>query len=66
MSNASLLELHLLTAIVLELETAHDVKEDLQEFSTSLLLCTKQLFMKKRVVPTHLMVFMIASTSDAI
>ena len=29
----------------LELETAHDVDKDLQEFRTSLLLYTKQLFM---------------------
>ena len=47
----------------LELETAHDVNEDLQEFRTSLLLYTKQLFMKKRVAATHLMVFMIADES---
>ena len=38
----------------LELETAHDVNDDLQEFRTSLLLYTKQLFMKKRVAATHL------------
>lgn len=47
----------------LELETAHDVNEDLQEFRSSLLLYTKQLFMKKQVVVTHLMVFMIADES---
>ena len=46
----------------LELETAHDVNEDLQEFRTSLLY-TKQLFMKKRVAATHWMVFMIADES---
>ena len=40
----------------LELETAHDVNGDLQKFRTSLLLHTKQLFMK-RVAATHLMVF---------
>ena len=44
----------------LELETAHDVNENLPEFRTSLLQYTKQLFMKKRVAATHLMVFMIA------
>lgn len=47
----------------LELETAHDVNKDLQEFRTSLLLYAKQLFMKKRVAATHLMVFMIADES---
>lgn len=47
----------------LELETAHDVNEDLQEFRSSLLLYTKELFMKKQVVVTHLMVFMIADES---
>lgn len=46
----------------LELETAHDVNADLQEFCTSLLY-TKQLFMKKRVAAMHLMVFMIADES---
>lgn len=47
----------------LELETAHDVNKDLQEFRKSLLLYTKQLFMKKQVAATHLMVFMIADKS---
>lgn len=47
----------------LELETAHDVNENLPEFRTSLLQYTKQLFMKKRVAATHLMVFMIADES---
>lgn len=45
------------------LETAHDVNKDLQEFRTSLILYTKQLFMKKRVAATHLMVFMIVDKS---
>ena len=47
----------------LELETARDVNKDLQEFRTSLLLYTKQLFMKKRLAATHLMIFMIADES---